>query len=307
MTSTTEAPEQRLRRAHTVRTVSPAITVAELAHPAITVPNATDNTNIAVHAVTRLQIFSDLHVGIGRLKPIKIAGDVDAVVVAGDVCEGVEKTFRFLRTLVPEAIPILVVAGNHELYRRFVGTELALARSLAPSFNIHFLENDVIIVGGVRFAGCIFWTDYLIFGAANQAAVMNACATGMNDHRLIGWQKQPWLRFRPQEALLMHRQSLTFLEETLAIPFNGPSVVIVHHGIHANSIHPRYRDDPLTGAFVSDCSEFILRTQPDLIVHGHVHHSLDYRVGCTRVICNPHGYGNENPDFDGALVVEITS
>jgi hypothetical protein len=28
-------------------------------------------------------------------------------------------------------------------------------------------------------------------------------------------------------------------------------------------------------------------------------------VGRTQIVCNPHGYGSENPTFDGALVVEI--
>jgi len=32
------------------------------------------------------------------------------------------------------------------------------------------------------------------------AAVMNACADRHERYRLIGWQKEPWLRFRPQEA-----------------------------------------------------------------------------------------------------------
>ena len=45
--------------------------------------------------------------------------------------------------------------------------------------------------------------------------------------------------------------------------------------------------------------------QPQLWVHGHVHNSCDYKVGdATRIVCNPHGYGDENPRFDGSLVVE---
>ena len=52
-------------------------------------------------------------------------------------------------------------------------------------------------------------------------------------------------------------------------------------------------------------TELIERYQPTLWVHGHVHNSSDYLVGKTRVLCNPHGYGTENPDFNGALVVEL--
>jgi predicted phosphodiesterase len=253
----------------------------------------------------KMQIFSDLHIGFAPIKPIRIAADVGAAVIAGDACEGALQAFEHLRRIVPMHIPIVMVMGNHEYYRRFIPDELAIARQMAPSFNIHLLENDTVILNGVRFIGATMWTDYLAFGAANQAAVMEACCNAMNDHRLIGWQKKPWLRFRPQEATLLNRQSREYLADTLAASFDGPSVMVVHHAVHWNSIAPRYLSDPVTGAFLCDCGPLLTELRPDLVVHGHVHNSSDYRVGRTRVICNPHGYGDENPSFDGALVVEL--
>jgi Icc-related predicted phosphoesterase len=253
----------------------------------------------------KLQIFSDLHLDVAPIKPITIADNVDVVVVAGDTCEGALRAFEHLRQIVPLAIPIVMVMGNHEYYRRFIPDELALARERAASFNIHLLENDNIVIGGVRFAGATLWTDYAIFGAANIAQVMNACARGMNDHRLIGWQKKPWLRFRPQEAALLHHRSTTVLAETLATPFDGPTVVVTHHAPHWDSVHPRHQSDPLTGAFVSDLSTVIETHQPRLWIHGHVHNSCDYQVGGARVLANPHGYGSENSRFNGQLIVEV--
>jgi Icc-related predicted phosphoesterase len=258
----------------------------------------------------KLQIFSDLHVDVAPVKKITIADDVDVVIVAGDTCEGVLRGFEHLREIVPLHIPIVMTMGNHEFYRRFIPDELALARSHGPTFNIHVLEDNTITLsigasGSVRFLGATLWTDYRIFGEANQGAAMNACAKGMNDHRLIGWQKKPWLRFRPQEAVLLHHRSKTAIAEMLAVPFAGPTVVVSHHAVHWNSIHPRFHSDPVTGAFVSDQSAVIERYQPTLWVHGHVHNSADYYIGPSRVICNPHGYGPENADFDGALVLEL--
>lgn len=264
----------------------------------------------------KIQIFSDLHLDVFPVNKIAIAEDVDVVIVAGDTCEGVLRAFEHLRRIVPMQIAIVMVLGNHEYYRRFIPDELALARSQASSFNIHVLENDTMTLDsggvravgncGVRLIGATLWTDYRVFGEANQPAVMNACATGMNDHRLIGWQKQPWLRFRPREAALLHHQSKAYLESVLATPFEGPATVVISHtAVHWNSIHPRYRSDPVTGSFLSDQSTLIERYQPTLWVHGHVHNSSDYRVGKTRILCNPHGYGSENPDFNGALVVEV--
>jgi Icc-related predicted phosphoesterase len=259
----------------------------------------------------KLQPFSDLHADVAPVKKITVADDVDVVIVAGDTCEGVLRAFEHLREIVPLHVPIVMTMGNHEFYRRFIPDELALARSHGPTFNIHMLENNTITLSGVRasgsvrFVGATLWTDFRIFGEANQAAVMNACAKAMNDHRLIGWQKKPWLRFRPQEAALLHHQSKAYLEGVLATPFEGPTVVVSHTAVHWNSVHPKYRSDPVTGAFVSDLSELIEAYQPTIWVHGHVHNSSDYLIGRTGVLCNPHGYGSENPDFNDALVVEL--
>jgi Icc-related predicted phosphoesterase len=256
----------------------------------------------------KIQIFSDLHLDVFPIKPITIVAGVDLVIVAGDTCEGGLRAFEHLRRIVPIHVPIVMVMGNHEYYRRFIPDELALARSQASSFNIYVLENDTIVLGssgGVRFVGATLWTDYRVFGEANQAAVMNACATRMNDHRRIGWQKQPWLRFRPQEAALLHHQSRAYLRDTLMEPFNGPSVMVTHTAVHWSSVPSRFATDPITGAYVSDLEELILTAKPALAVHGHIHNSCDYRVGLTRVLCNPHGYGHENAEFEGALVVEV--
>jgi hypothetical protein len=44
-----------------------------------------------------LQIFSDLHVGVGPVKSITIGKHVHAVAVAGDLCEGARNSFIALR------------------------------------------------------------------------------------------------------------------------------------------------------------------------------------------------------------------
>jgi Icc-related predicted phosphoesterase len=260
----------------------------------------------------KAQIFSDLHIDVYPIKAITVAADVDVVIVAGDTCEGVLRAFEHLRRLVPIHIPIVMVLGNHEYYRRFIPDELAVARTLALEFNIHLLENDTVALssgtrGGaiVRFIGATLWTDYRIFGEANLGVVMNACADAMNDHRRIGWQKQPWRRFRPREAALMHEQSRAYLETTLATSFDGPTVVVTHHAVHWSSVSAQFHNDHVTAAFVSDLSGLIETYQPELWVNGHVHNSSDYRIGNTRIVCNPHGYGNENPMFDGALTLDI--
>jgi Icc-related predicted phosphoesterase len=260
----------------------------------------------------KLQIFSDLHCDVRRTKPIVIGADVDVVACAGDVCEGAENAFLELRRIVPERIPIVFTLGNHEFYHHFINEELEAARSFAAQYNIYVLENDVTVIGGVRFVGATMWTNYRIFGDHNVATAMRAARDGMNDHRLIGWRKDPWQRFRPQEALLLHTKSRAFFAETLAQPFAGDTVALTHTA-HIGSVEDRYRSDILTGAFANDFSElFEIDNSHEvgglsLWIHGHIHASADYRIGATRVIANPHGYGGENPNFNPTLIVEVGS
>ena len=255
----------------------------------------------------RLQIFSDLHADVRPLRQIEIAPGIDAVVVAGDTCEGAEHAFAYLRQIVPMPIPIITVLGNHEFYRRCWREEVAAARATAPLYGVHLLEDDEVVLGDVRFIGCTLWTDYALFGEGYVPLAMHAAGDGLNDHRRITWTKQPWQRFRPQEALVLHKRSHSFIETTLAKPFAGATVVVTHHAPHPRSVHPRYGDDLLSAAFVSDLTAVIEAGQPQLWVHGHVHENFDYQVGATRVFCNPHGYGAENPIFDPSLVVEVGS
>ena len=253
----------------------------------------------------RIQVFSDLHVDVAAAKPLTIGAGVDVVVVAGDTCQGAQAAFAHIRHIVPMHIPVVMILGNHEFYRCCQPEELAIARAKAPAFGIHLLENDTVSIGDVRFVGCTLWTDYRVFGSANAPTAMRTAAQGLNDHRRISWSKQPWARFRPAEALLLHSRSRKFLQTVVQAKHQLPTVVITHHAPHPRSLHPRYAKDLLSAAYVSDLEDLMVAAAPELWVHGHVHTSFDYAVGRTRVLCNPHGYGGENPDFDTRLIVEV--
>jgi len=126
----------------------------------------------------------------------------------------------------------------------------------------------------------------------------------MNDYRQIAAQRNPWKRFLPQTAYRIHRDSRQFIEA--AVKSNpGSMVVITHHLPHPRSISERFKGDLLNAAYASDLSDLVEQGQPALWVHGHTHDSSNYRVGSTRIVCNPRGYDDENKSFDPALIVEI--
>lgn len=85
-----------------------------------------------------------------------------------------------------------------------------------------------------------------------------------------------------------HRSAI---ERVLAQPHAGPTIVVTHHAPSAMSLPAGERLHESAGAFASDLSDVLWRYQPELWVHGHVHSAADYRVGNTRVLCNPRGIG----------------
>jgi hypothetical protein len=67
------------------------------------------------------------------------------------------------------------------------------------------------------------------------------------------------------------------------------------------------RQMPLDGVLKRRLATSWLANNLRLALHGHIHDSADYRIGATRVIANPHGYGRENPKFDPAFTIEVRS
>lgn len=259
----------------------------------------------------KLWIFSDLHRDFDDWQPFYVP-DADVCVVAGDVGEGLADSIRWLHWhIARDHMPVAFVAGNHEFYGHAVDESFEEARALQVACpDVNFLENDSVVIGGVRFVGATLWTDYEVMRGsdANPARylgwAMQACSLGMNDHRKIKFRKNPWKRWRPEEARLTHLASRAYLERTLAEPHSGPTVVVTHHAPHPASIADRFSTNIISAAYASDLTAVIESGKPDLWVHGHMHDSFDYEVGSTRVLCNPKGYARENLSFVADMVID---
>jgi Icc-related predicted phosphoesterase len=251
-----------------------------------------------------LQVVSDLHIGSNPDFRISVSPQADALIVAGDVCEKIEKAFEYLEAAVPVTVPTIFVAGNHEFWRGVHGEQVVLARELSRRTGIFFLENDLVELNGVRFCGSTTWTDYSLFGPRWTEAAMRSAYASMNDHKLIKWSKQPWLRFRPTEARKLHAMARDFFERQ-SIGDGKALVCISHHACTPESLAPEFRTEVSSAAYASDMSDLIQKLRPHLWIHGHVHRRCDYRIGATRVICNPVGYRGESTGFEPQLLVEV--
>jgi len=92
--------------------------------------------------------------------------DADLVVLAGDLARPREALAWATRL----GQPALYVPGNHECYGGSLGGTVEELRQLCAGTDVRLLDNEAVIVGGVRALGSTLWTDFLPFGADEQRA-----------------------------------------------------------------------------------------------------------------------------------------
>lgn len=246
----------------------------------------------------RIRVLSDLHhehFGGRRELP---AVDADLVVLAGDIHEHLQG-LHWAREAFPDT-PVVYVAGNHEFYNADLPELTQAMRNLARALDIHFLENDAVVIDGVRILGATLWTDFRLYGEETLPLTLQRALRLMPDFSCIDWFTAP---FTPALSQQLFQASRDWLTAQLAEPFAGPTVVVTHHAPSARSIPPQYVGDSLSPAFASDLEHLV--QQCDLWLHGHVHDALDYRIGRARVVANPGGYPGEQGGFDAYGTVEV--
>lgn len=255
----------------------------------------------------KLWVLSDLHLEFDQPFSQSPPDDADVMVCAGDVLDkGIIPSLQWLADTFGDAIPVVFVPGNHEYYGAALEESIRDAREFASHLpNVHFLENDYVDIGDVRFIGGSLWTDFRLFGR-NPEVSMSYAAHGMNDYRKIKFSKEPFRKFKPIDGYRKHLETRDFIGKELRERRGLTTVVVTHHAPSPRSIDPGSRHDPMSACYATDLEDLLWEAGPDLWVHGHVHHRNDYTVGDTRVVSNPRGYPfQRTTGFDPALIVEI--
>ena len=249
----------------------------------------------------RLHLLSDLHLEQGDFWPPAV--DADLMVLAGDVARGtrgVDWARRWAR-----GRPVAYVAGNHEFYGHRLPGLIGELRQATAASPVRLLENDELIVDGVRFLGCTLWSDFDFGGPEHRADSMKLCAQLVNDYEHITYSPRN-RKLQPRDTRMCHLSSRRWLQTQLATPHDGPTVVVTHHAplIRSRPLDPRIR--ALAGAFASDLTGLMGRERVSLWIFGHTHRAADLDVRGTRVVSNPRGYTHQPVmHFDPARVIGL--
>jgi Icc-related predicted phosphoesterase len=259
----------------------------------------------------KMQVASDLHHEMAQpfsrlAMPLAVGCETDVLVLAGDIHEGT----KAIELYGSCKVPVVYVPGNTEPNRLSFENYLEEARACARSSSVHFLREDELVLGEVRFLCTMLWTDYSFYPLLLDDALGSADTERETDAPVERGVRR---FFRPEDAREHQRRTLRWLAARLDEPFTGTTVVVTHHAPSGLSIPQRNQARSLDASDASNVE--LLTLKSDLWVHGHIHESSDYQIGTSRVICNPRGRPRpnskyptipyENAKFNPLFVVDV--
>ena len=271
----------------------------------------------------RLQLASDLHLERQPDFVLQPVPGADVLVLAGDIGSYqagslLRETDYGLGRFAPgrPGAPwqtVLYVPGNHEYDGRPFDETHAELRAICERLGIIWLERETVLLGGVRFIGTTLWTDFDALAAAKSTMTQQMQARE-KAYRAANFYLRRFTATRDGEPMLAQAwrevalQCQQWLREALALPFDGPTVVVTHYAPSLRSADPRYGLTPGTAGFCNALDELI--GQADLWLHGHLHCLNDYTVDGPRpcrVVTNALGYAakGEQADYRPGLVIEL--
>ena len=232
----------------------------------------------------RVYYCSDIHNDYhDRNALLDIIGDEDAVlVVAGDINSN-GRTVRDLEEVADRWKAVIAVPGNHDWWGLAIHERHKFKSEVA---NVHVLLEDFVVINDVTFVGTTLWHEINDWFEGQR---WKHC---MNDRKKI--RGPQWRPLYGEDIHDAHMTAVKFIEDSKRV-LSGKKVLITHHALSEKSISPYH-----AGA---STNSFYFTERPDLLdgfdyhIHGHVHSEFDYIINGCNVVCNPHAYSHENPDY----------
>ena len=164
-----------------------------------------------------------------------------------------------------------------------------------------------MVLHGVRFVGTTLWSDFdALAEHEGSSDLVRRLRQRDKAFRAANFYLKKTGGTRDEAAFLapaVREQGLLcqqWLRETLATPFDGPTVAVTHFAPSLHSADPRYGLVPGTAGFCNALDDCLAPVQ--LWLHGHLHAPLDYTVQGAhpsgtpwqcRVVANPLGYARK--------------
>lgn len=185
---------------------------------------------------------------------------------------------------------VIYVHGNHEYYKHSIseGQKDFQKRTASKLPNLHWLNDEVLVIEGQRFLGSTLWArmaqDYGWF-SYNQIN----CFDQISDL-----------------AQTMDRRN-SYAEAFIRENLKKDDILITHFPATRLNVDWRFINSDTNWYYTNKLEELIFERQPKLCISGHTHHSFDKVINDVRFVANPFGYfkHEENPHFSHEMVIDI--
>ena len=91
----------------------------------------------------------------------------DVIVLAGDIGHGMEAVEWASHEANRLNKPVIFVPGNHEYDGHDTEILQKEMRNFCRETGVHYLDNDEVIIDGIRFLGSTLWTDFMVYQIGN--------------------------------------------------------------------------------------------------------------------------------------------
>lgn len=279
-----------------------------------------------------LEFYSDKYDMSKLLEP-----SANYLIVAGDLCTVEHPNFaRFFDEYRSKYKYIFYTTGNHEYYSQtrmcMSDIEIQIRTILDKYPNVIYLQNTCVsldsngdmtelaeyLPDSVTLCGTTLWSPI-------KSRLSEMIRRAISDYSMIWVDKNR--RITPSEITQKYKINRAWLDNELS-DMVSKCVVISHHLPSHSCVDSKYEGSPFNCAFAAECDDIIQKylstldqrralVRPPSVVSGslvwvcgHTHSTIDMDIkerqnddsvttseNKCRVVCNPKGYNNENPEY----------
>ena len=253
----------------------------------------------------KIQYASDLHLEFGEnskwLKENPLIPSADILILAGDIGylgDDNYKTHPFWDWVSKNYKEVIVVPGNHELYKFFDINELHEGWTLKIRDNVKIYYNSVISLDND--------TDLIVSTLWSKISPQEEFITErcVSDFARI---KNGKFRLSAQRFNEEHETCRSFIEKSVNESKAKNLIVATHHVPSFSLMSDEFKDSSINGAFTIELGDFISKSRINYWIYGHSHRNINGNIGNTICLTNQLGYvfQNEHTSFKKDAVIEL--
>ena len=235
------------------------------------------------------------------LKEHPLIPSADILVLAGDIGYLGDDNYishPFWNRVSEDFNQVIVVPGNHELYKFFDINELRNGWQLEIRHNVRVCYNSVIALNEeTDLIASTLWAHI----PPSEEYLTERC---VSDFKRI---RNGEFRLSAQRFNEEHEVCRNFIEKAVSESNAERIVVATHHVPSFALMAEEFKDSSINGAFTVELAGMIAESRINCWIYGHSHRNIDKMIGSTRCVSNQLGYvfQNEHNTFRRDAVTEI--